>query len=98
MLGKVVELVIGVPIVLGILGYLLWFFGTLVKMLTWDLYFHHKYTVKGLCPKCHKPLEWKTVPTDQTYGPSVIRKPIGCSCGKRAHPVGNRRAADWAGF
>ena len=95
MIGKVFEMIIGVPIILGIFGYVVWFFGTAVKMLTWDLYFHHKYTARGLCPKCHEPLEFRLVPTDQMYGSSVIKKPQVCSCGKKAHPVGNRRFAEW---
>jgi hypothetical protein len=71
--------------------------GHMAKLFTVDLYRHHRYTQNGLCPKCHLPAEVVTTPADQTYGPDAIRQ-LACTCGAKSIPMGNRRAADWAGF
>jgi hypothetical protein len=92
---------IGMGVAIGVFALLFFYLVVglchMLKLFTVDLYRHHRYTRNGRCPKCHRLADVVTTPADQMYGPDLVRR-IVCTCGATSIPIGNRRAADWAGF
>jgi hypothetical protein len=66
----------------------------MAKLFTVDFYHHWKYTVRGFCPKCHRPAVQVVTPADQIFGQDKIGHLI-CACGAKSIPTGNRHAAEW---
>lgn len=85
-----------VVVVLGL--WALWAIGvgvcTLGKLFTYDLYRHWKYTQRGVCPGCHRPLVRTVYSVDQLYGADTVAQ-TACLCGTKTLPQGDRRGADW---
>lgn len=91
----IVEYVIAAVIGLVVLFYLVYGGGVMLKLFTWDLYHHWKYTQRGLCLKCHKPAKVTSHHADQQYGPSTIKQVV-CDCGGAPSiPMGNRHFSEW---
>ena len=93
--AEVIDAILAVPLAVLFVWFVVTWTYYPIRFFTVDLYRHVKYTQKGLCPKCHKPLRQTARPADQLYGPSEVVK-SHCTCGAKPITQGNRRFADWA--
>lgn len=89
---------IGVPIALVILYYLIVGVILVVTELIPFVYRTFRYEHRGYCPECHaKYVSREAQLADQTYGSAAVYQNI-CPNGHVGMTHGNRRFADWAGF
>jgi hypothetical protein len=86
---------IGVPVALAILYFLIVGLILVVRELVPFVYHAFKHERKGICPECRQPYTRQQVQlADQTYGPSATYQNV-CPNGHVGMTHGNRRFADW---